>query len=191
MGSTTSVRPTSGATPSSSGAIIILSRLQMMSETVASALRTRGFEADEMGWALGVRRATHDLSESDSVLLIDDLEHRDFGLAAQYLVGQSPARFLVLTAHPEGPAWGALLACGVAAVMPTQSSLDDVAAALTLVRQGKSPMVEAKRADLVRQWVNWLAGDTDQPAESAPQSAPGGLAGVRPISPRAPSTSEQ
>lgn len=190
MGSTTRVKVTSSNPPSIAGPVVILSRLQMLSQTVAAALRARGIDADDMMWALGVRTATHDLTEADSVLLLDDLDEREFGLAAHYLVGQSPARFLVLTTRPEGPAWGALLSGGVAAVMSSQSSLDEVAAALTLVRRGKSPTSEAKRSALVREWVDWLAGENDAPPAPPPESDAGAFGGVRPISPRGPSTSE-
>lgn len=191
MGSVTTLAPTSGAKTSTAGVVVILSRLQMLSQAVAAALRARGLEADEMAWALGVRRATHDLTSSDVVLLLDDLEDLDFGLATHYLMTQSPARFVVLTSRPEGPVWGALLATGVAVVMPTQSSLDEVAKALALVGRGESPMAKARRADLVREWVDWLAGDTDPEPTAASTTSVDAGAAVRPISPRRPSASEQ
>lgn len=192
MGSTTTAKPTPGIRAPTAGTVIILSRLQMMSQTVATALRARGLDAEQMAWAEGVRRATHDLTPSDAVLLLDNQDDLDFGLATVYLVAQSPARFLVLTAQPEGPVWGGLLASGVAAVMPTESSLDEVAQALALVARGESPMSEARRADLVRLWVNWLAGDEagDRAGDREPEAA-GVPGGVRPIAPREPSTLER
>lgn len=193
MGSTSQVQSSSTSPPSTTRAVVILSRLQMLSQTVAAALRACGVEADDMAWAVGVRQATHDLTESDSVLLLDDLEDRDFGLATQYLVAHCPARFLVLTARPEGPAWGALLACGVAAVMPAESSLAEVTTALDLVRQGTSPMPESRRTELMGEWVDWLAGDGDQPAESGPEAIIGATSatGAAPPSFPSPRTSEE
>lgn len=141
------------------GVVLILSRLQLMSQTVTAALQGRGVHAETTGWAAGVHRATHDLTEIDVVLLLDDLEDRDSVEATQALVAASSARFLVLTNHPEGPGWGALLSGGAAALMPSESSLDDVEEGVALVLRGGSPMPDGRRDRLVREWESWLAED--------------------------------
>ncbi len=148
-----------GETVTPVGSVLVLSRLQLMSQAVGAALRGRGFDAEDIAWAAGVHRAAHDLTEADVVLLLDDLEDRDSVMATQALVTQSSGRFLVLTNHPEGPGWGALLSAGAAGLMPTASSLDEVDAAVTLVREGGSPMTEARRSRLEREWAAWLAED--------------------------------
>ena len=141
------------------GVVLILSPLLLISQAVAAALRDRGLDAEAAAWAAGVHRATHDLTESDVVVLFDDLEDRDSVLATQSLVTQSSAQFLVLTHRPEGAAWGAMLASGAAAVMPTDSSLVEMEAALALLRAGSSPFSEMRRSRLVREWFRWLAED--------------------------------
>ncbi len=141
------------------GVVVILSRLLLISQAVSAALRGRGIHAEAAAWAAGVHRATHDLTEADVVVLFDDLEDRDSVLATQELITRSAAQFLVLTHRPEGPAWGALLASGVAGVMPNESSLVEVEAALALMRGGGSPTSSTRRSRLVREWFHWLAED--------------------------------
>ena len=160
MGATRHANPTSRPTRDAAGVVVVLSPLQLISHTVAAALQSKGLDVQDMSWAPGVRRAIHDLTEEDTVLLLDDLEDRDSVQAARDLVKQSAARFLVLTGCAEGPAWGALLASGAAGLMPVQSSLDEVAAALALACRGEAVMAEARRSDLEREWFEWLAEDT-------------------------------
>lgn len=141
------------------GVVLILSPLLLISQAVGAALRDRGLEAEAAAWAAGVHRATHDLTEADVVVLFDDLEDRDSVLATQALITQSSAQFLVMTHRAEGAAWGAMLASGAAGVMPTESSLVEVEAALALLRAGSSPFTEKRRSRLVREWFRWLAED--------------------------------
>ena len=143
------------------GVVLVLSRLLLVSQAVGAALQGRGIDADATAWSEGVHRATHGLTEADVVLLFDELEGRESVLASQALITQSRARFLVLTPCAEGPAWGALLAGGAAAVMPVESSLDEVDAALALVREGGSIFTEATRSRLEGEWFRWLAEDDD------------------------------
>lgn len=149
------------------GVVLVLSRLQLMSQTVGAALRGRGFQAEVVSWSAGVRRATVELTDIDVVLLLDDLEDRESVEATQALISRSSAKFLVLTDHPEGPGWGALLESGAAALMATDSSLEQVDAGLALVRSGGSPLSETRRSRLVEEWVAWLAEDDQLRARMA------------------------
>lgn len=150
-------RPMESMAPA--GVVLVLSRLLLVSQAVGAALRDRGIEAEASAWAVGVQRATQDLHEDDVVLLFDDLEDRDSVLATQALITRSLPQFVVLTHRPEGAAWGAMLASGAAAVMPTDSSLVEVEAALIQVRAGESPFPEVQRSRLLREWFRWLAED--------------------------------
>lgn len=143
------------------GVVLVLSRLLLMSQAVGAALRGRGLDVEAASWAEGVQRATTELGEHDVVLLFDDLEDRDAVLAAQALISQSSAQFLVLTHRAEGAAWGAVLASGAAGVMLTGSSLVDVNTALATVRAGGSPLGDVHRTRLMREWFRWLAEDND------------------------------
>lgn len=150
--------PMESKTPA--GVVLVMCRLLLISQAVGAALRGRGIEAAEtVSWAAGVQRAVQELTEQDVVLLFDDLEDRDSVMATQALITQSSAQFLVLTDRPEGAAWGAMLASGAAAVMPTESALAEVEAALTIVRGGGSPFTEMRRSRLMREWFRWLAED--------------------------------
>ena len=141
------------------GVVLVLSKLLLISQAVEAALRGRGIDAEASTWAVGVQRATQELGETDLVLLFDDLDDRDSVLATQALITQSSTQFVVLTNRPEGAAWGAMLASGAAAVMPTDSSLVEVEAALAMVRAGDSPISASRRSRLLREWFRWLAED--------------------------------
>lgn len=141
------------------GAVLILSRLLLVSQAVSAALRGRGIDAAAVEWAVGSHRAAQDLSESDVVVLFDDLEDRNSVVAAQARITESSAQFLVLTQRRAGPAWGAMLASGAAGVMSNESSLVEVHAALVLIREGRSPHTSTRRSRLIREWFRWLAED--------------------------------
>lgn len=141
------------------GQILVLCRLLLISQAISAALGGRGINAEAVAWATGVQRATDELSESDVVLLFDDLEDREAMAATMRLISRSSARFVVLTHRPEGAVWGGMLASGAVAVMPTESSLLEVDATLTQVRDGASPVDERRRDGLVREWFRWLAED--------------------------------
>lgn len=141
------------------GKVVVLCRLLLISQAVSAALGGRGINAEALAWSAGVRGATDELSEADVVLLFDDLVDRDAMAATMRLISTSPARFVVLTHRPEGAAWGGMLASGAVAVMPTESTLVEVDAALSLVRHGGSPVDEKKRDRLMREWFNWLSED--------------------------------
>lgn len=143
------------------GVVLIMCRLQLVAQAVSAALGGRGIRAEAVPWATAAHRATHDLSELDVVVVFDDLEDREAVLAMQSLITQSPARFLVLTHRAEGAAWGAMLASGAVAVMPTDSTLEAVDAALRLVRHGGSPVGRLRRDQLVQQWFAWLTEDDE------------------------------
>ena len=143
------------------GVVLVLSRQLLVSQAVGAALQWRGIDAEVTAWSAGVDRATQDLTQEDVVLLFDELEGRESVLASQALVTQSSARFLVLTPCAEGPAWGALLAGGAAAVMPIESLLDEVDVALAVVREGGSIFTDETRSRLEGEWFRWLAEDDD------------------------------
>lgn len=147
--------------PASVGVVLVLSRLLLISQAVGAALRGRGIDAEAAGWASGVHRTTSDLTDSDIVLLFDDLEDRESVLGTQSLITRSAAQFLVLSHRPEGPAWGAVLASGAAAVMATGSSLVEVESALAVMRGGGSPFAAPRRSRLMREWFRWLAEDDE------------------------------
>lgn len=141
------------------GEVLVLCRLLLISQAIGAALGDRGIRAEVMPWTEGLQRATDGVGESDVVLLFDDLEDRDSIAATMGLVRTSPARFVVLTPRPEGAAWGALLASGAIAVLPTESTLVVVGEVVTLVRQGGSPIDDAKRDLLVGEWLSWVSED--------------------------------
>lgn len=145
---------TSGA-PAPERAVLVVSPLLLIAQTVSAALRGRGVAADPIGWVEGVRRARQALTDKHVVLMLNDLKDLGEILAVQDLISHSPARFLVLTSRTEGPAWGALLAGGAAGLMSADSSLDEVEVALGRTREGMPLLAETRRSRLVREWIRW------------------------------------
>lgn len=159
MGSASGVEQSTTAPPLGVGPVIVLSRLELVSETVAAGLRGRGVDAVDFGWVSGFHYALHHLTESDTVLLLDDLVHREAAHAAHQLISGSRARIVVMTDCSEDAAWGALIASGAVAVIPTRTSLREVDAALGAIRRGDSPMTKAQRVRMVRAWTRWSDQD--------------------------------
>lgn len=142
-------------------AVLVVSPLLLNAQAVSAALRGRGVAAEPADWVEGVRRARQTLTDRDTVLMLHDLNDLGEVMAAQDLISHSQARFLVLTSRDEGPAWGALLAGGAAGMMPADSSLDDVQAALVRTGQGLPVLTETRRSRLVREWFRWQDENDD------------------------------
>lgn len=145
--------------PVSSGCVLVMCRLLLISQAVGAALHDRGIDAEALVWGEGVHRASEELTEADAVLLLDDLGDRSSVEAIQSLITHSEARFLVLTHSPEGATWGAMLSSGATGVMSNDSSLVDVESALIRMRDGGSLCTEVQRSRLVREWLLWREED--------------------------------
>lgn len=62
-------------------------------------------------------------------------------------------RWLLLTATPEGPHWGAGLTAGAAAVLPMSISVSDLVASLTRLCQGQEVMTGPEKERLIGLWT--------------------------------------
>ncbi len=97
--------------------VVVAARLQLIAQAVGAALRGRGVGAEPLLWEQTTRREGRELGDGDIMVLLDDLASVQDLVATCDLVSGTPARCVVLTRRPAGPAWGALLAAGAAAVL--------------------------------------------------------------------------
>jgi DNA-binding NarL/FixJ family response regulator len=135
----------------------VFSRFDLIAQTVAAGLTSRGLRAHRaecLGTYVEPLSAPPDEARAEDVaVLIDDLEGYAALRWACGLVGQGPAPWLVLTAAPPGPIWGALLQAGACAVLPSSTSLEEVERATLRLFRGEDAMDTATRTDMLSTWV--------------------------------------
>lgn len=115
--------------------------------------------AEPLQW----RRATHsrdrELEPGDVLVLLDDLSSAQDVEATCSVVSGTPARCLVLTRRPHGPAWGALLSAGATAVLTPDGSLEELSGVVKRVAKGEMVMDEDWRAELMSEFEGWRTED--------------------------------
>lgn len=84
--------------------------------------------------------------------MISELDTPERVRSSRILLAQSPGRWLTMTNAPVGAAWGAVLEAGAARVVPTSWTLDEVAAGLLALVEGRPCPDEGDRAGLVEEW---------------------------------------
>ncbi len=139
--------------------VVVAARLQLIAQAVGAALRGRGVEAEPLPWDEAARRASHELETGDVLVLLDDLASGQDLEATCRLVSSTSARCVVLTRRPVGPAWGALVAAGVAMVLTPDGSLEEMDAVVSRVAAGEQVMEGDQRAELMSAWEEWRAED--------------------------------
>lgn len=134
------------------GRVVVVARLQLLAQAVGAALRERGVGAETLLWEQTTSRAGRAPGAGDIVVLLDDLASVQDLVATCDLVAGTPARCVVLTRRPAGPAWGALLAAGTAAVLPADGSLEHMTTVVSRIVEGEPVMDEDRRVELVSAW---------------------------------------
>ncbi|MDH2414803.1 LuxR C-terminal-related transcriptional regulator [Nocardioides sp. CER19] len=92
----------------------------------------------------------------DAGLLISDLDRWPRLRAASLLVTRFPTPWVVLTAAPNGPMWGAVLDAGARIVLPSSTGFDDVCDVVVGVAEGRVATPPAERERLVDMWRELL-----------------------------------
>ena len=135
----------------------VFSRFALIAQTVAAGLASRGLQvqrAECPGPAVQpLSTAAVPTRSGDVAVLIDDLAGYAALRWACGLVAHGTAPWLVLTAAPPGPIWGALLQGGARAVLPSATSLEQVETAVVAVLRAEDAMDAATRTDMLATWV--------------------------------------
>lgn len=125
--------------------VVVVSDQPLIAETVAAALVSRGVDASVGSWpAPG--------APADVGLALVESERADLVAVVRTLVdGSDGTRWIVLTAAPRGPLWGAALETGATLVLPRTASLEETVGAVGAVARGMH-MRAADKAALTEAW---------------------------------------
>lgn len=134
--------------------IAVASQHALVSESVRAALVDRSFDAVAVRWPGGVPlpRNPRVSTRYDAGLLLGDLERAAHLRAATLLVTHTPTPWLVLSDTPRGPLWGAMYDAGARMVLPSNVSLDELAALLPGLARGRIEADAGERAELIQAW---------------------------------------
>lgn len=132
--------------------LVIASDQALVAEAVRAAMSSHGFDPVVLPW--GKRPSRRDGPEPPLLgLMIADLESLSKLYAGQDLVSVTEGRWLLLTATPKGPAWGAMLESGVRVILPSGTTLGETIDVLDRLAEGEDVGDDAERQALVERWV--------------------------------------
>ncbi len=139
--------------------MVVASELALVAEAVGAGLSGCDFEASTLPWprdqeAAGPESAS-DLG-ADVGLLITDVDGWLRLRTARSLIARVPLPWVVLTAAPHGPLWGALLDAGARVVLPSSTGLRAVRRVLVGVSRGKVETFPPERELLLGLWGELL-----------------------------------
>jgi DNA-binding NarL/FixJ family response regulator len=145
--------------PEGRPAVVVASENALVAEAVAAGLAGRALEATTMLWVDD--RAMPEYQPPcvghDVGLLIDGLGSWSRLRSARALIRSVPLPWVVLTATPHGPMWGALLEAGAHAVLPSDTGLKRVCKVLGGVARGTYETSPTEREWLLGLWTELLA----------------------------------
>jgi DNA-binding NarL/FixJ family response regulator len=141
------------------GTVVVAARLQLIGQALGAAMTGLGVRAEPVRWGRAVRLVGPALETGDVMVLLDDLASIQDLEATCDLIASTRARCIVLTRRPAGPAWGALLAAGAAAVLTADGSPERIGVVVHHVAAGEPIMDPDVRTELVRVWETWRDED--------------------------------
>lgn len=111
----------------------------MVAQTIATALGRRLPRAHALGLAGADEGLAPADADRDVVLLIDGQDPASAVPDVHSLVACCSAPVLVMTERPRDSVWGALADTGVAEVLSSQLSIEDLVELLGRARRGRQP----------------------------------------------------
>lgn len=135
----------------------------LVAEAVRAALAERALDAVVVPWpdTGRVGLPLHPPGEFQSGLLVASLDRWSRLRQVEALLAAVRTRWVVLTDVPRGAEWGVVAEGGAVAVLPSNSALDEVAAALAAAARGELGLDAADRNDLSVQWAELRARRAD------------------------------
>jgi DNA-binding NarL/FixJ family response regulator len=149
----------SGSEPATRLSVAVASEQALVADAVRASLASRDFQATALRWPgeqLTGRRRPTTREGQDVGLLISDLDRWPRLRAASLLVARVPVPWVVLTAAPYGPMWGAMLESGACLVLPSTTGFDEICAVVAEVARGRLATPIAERDELTTQWGQLL-----------------------------------
>lgn len=136
----------------------VASEQALVAEAIRASLASRDFRARVLRWP-GEQPAgpRHVPGQDDGEwpelgLLISDLDRAPRLHAASLLLSSVPIPWVVLTAAPRGPMWGAVLEAGATLVLPSSTGFQEVCDAMVAVARGRAATPDCERAELIERW---------------------------------------
>lgn len=136
--------------------VAVVCPLSLVADAVGKALGAHGYDIVSQPWPdtrrpRGARVPLAEVS-ADVGLLMSDLAPAPRLSEAEHCVTASDLPWLLLTGAPPGPLWGALLDAGVAAILPSSASLDEVVEALEKLLHGETLVDPHEREGWIEEW---------------------------------------
>lgn len=139
----------------------VVSRQQLVVEAVRFLFRAARRRAHGIVWQPGEALHPADVAQFDVAVLVDDLDSAPVVNAVGHLLASTPRPWVVVTAHPPGPVWGALLARGRVLVCDARSDVGEVVEmADELADPDRDLPGHAERVRLIGEWNEWNAAAT-------------------------------
>lgn len=144
--------------------IAVASEQTLVAEAVRAALAGQGYDVVVLRWPTAaasgplasvpalVPRSQPGVLPPDLAVLLSDLDRPSRIREARYLVDRLRVPWLVLAGSEPGPAWGAMLDIGVASVVPTSTTLDELLGLLGDLTDERPMLAEERRRELLQQW---------------------------------------
>lgn len=124
----------------------------LVADAVRVAMTSYGFDTVVLPWG-PPRAGRADVAQAPLLgLMLTDLESLDKLRAGQELASAALGRWLLLTAKPKGPAWGAMLESGVQVILPSRATLDETVEVLHRLAERDDVGEDAERQALVASW---------------------------------------
>jgi RNA polymerase sigma factor (sigma-70 family) len=158
--------------------VAVVSDQALVAEAIGVALAGRNFDVVVRPWAGPAAPAGPSQGRTrgprhpnpDVGLLLSDLDRPARVRDALRLLDEPTAPWVVLTAAPRGPIWGAVLERGARVVAPSSTTLDELTDLLKTVAAGNTWTDSADRQALVDAWHTLQAERADLEARVASMS---------------------
>lgn len=135
--------------------VAVASEQALVADAVRASLGSRDLRAATLRWpgeqSAGPRRSAP-REPYDVGLLISDLDRWPRLRAASLLLSRVQLPWVVLTAAPKGPMWGAVLEAGARTVLPSSTGFDEVCEVVVGVARGWVTMAPSERDRLLGLW---------------------------------------
>jgi len=132
--------------------VVVASELSLVAQAIGAGLAGWDFEVTTLQrTGDSVRLPCHDVG-----LLITDVDSWLRLRSARSLIARVPLPWVVLTAAPYGPMWGALLDAGARVVLPSSTGFKAVRKVLVGVARGSVETLPAERKLLLGLWTELL-----------------------------------
>jgi len=135
--------------------LAVASDRSLVADAVAAALSRSDVCVVRIPWPAArgdpVPGWPEDVDPPDLALMLCDLNPWSVE-AAQRVVAAYPARWVLLTDTPRGPAWGAMLEAGVARVLSSTTTMAEILGLIAALREGIGQLDQPDREELVHAW---------------------------------------